>query len=77
MKKLYYSGQENFTSDLFPAPIPASKSVPEWFKDIPKTTESKLGRSESFTYINANSCMPLLDSFTSGYLITHFIVMFM
>lgn len=69
MKKLYYAGQENFTSELMPAPIPASKDVPGWFKDIPKTTESKLGKSDSFTYINANSCMPFLDSFTSGYLI--------
>jgi hypothetical protein len=53
-----------------PAPIPAVKKIPEWYKSIPRYT----GKEKKPTVNNAvdgtiKTCMPVLDAMTAGYLI--------
>jgi hypothetical protein len=50
-------------------PYPSSKhNIPQWYKDIPKYTNGDKG----FKFLNSNnltvkSCLPVIDSLTSGY----------
>jgi hypothetical protein len=54
-----------FTSDSpefkIPHPIPASKSVPEWWRKGPRVIDG---------VETMKNCVPILDSLTAGYLIT-------
>lgn len=53
-------------------PISAKKSIPDWYKNSPKTTDGKQLRLDLSGNINASMkmCMPFLDSMTSGYVMT-------
>ena len=64
-----------FTSSILdpslPEPIPASKKIPEWYKSISRYIDGKKdthpnGEGSKGTI---KTCMPVLDSITSGYLI--------
>jgi hypothetical protein len=46
--------------------IPAKKTIPQWYKDMPTTKEYK----DNFDYSMAKKCSPFLDAMTSGYSIT-------
>ena len=55
-------------------PPPSTMSVPKWFKEIPiyqknitLGSDSKLVVQNNEANYSAKSCMPFLDSFTSGY----------
>jgi hypothetical protein len=50
---------------LVESPNPGTKYVPSWFKDMPKEKENIYKTATDKT---AKSCMPFLDSFTSGYI---------
>jgi hypothetical protein len=51
-------------------PIPASKKIPEWYKSISRYIGNEKKPSESGgTSGTVKTCMPVLDSITSGYLI--------
>jgi hypothetical protein len=54
-----------------PHPIPASKKIPEWYKLIERYVygEKKPPTEANGTTGTIKSCMPVLDSMTSGYLI--------
>lgn len=44
-----------------PHPVPASRTVPEWYRKLPGTAE----KTET-----VKKCVPILDALTSGYVIT-------
>jgi hypothetical protein len=51
-------------SGAIPAPVPASKTVPEWYKNIPRYTDS------ASTNFSVKACLPYLDAMTAGYTLT-------
>lgn len=53
-----------------PAPVPASKLMPQWFKDIRPSVADKSNR-DPFGGVadTAKKCMPLLDAMSLGYII--------
>jgi len=56
----------------FPPPVAASKKIPEWYKDLPRYIggEKKPHADDSgSTNATIKTCMPVLDTLTSGYLI--------
>jgi hypothetical protein len=65
----------NFVSTIIdptlPKPIPASKMMPEWYRSIPRYIggEKKPPINGGATSGTIKTCMPILDTMTSGYLI--------
>jgi hypothetical protein len=60
----------NANDPSIPAPIPAVKKIPEWYKKIPRyIAGEKKPSSESATNGTIKTCMPVLDAMTAGYLI--------
>lgn len=48
-------------------PIPASKIVPEWYKNIPVSLSKTPGYIDNDGVPSVKRCMPVLDYLTSGY----------
>jgi len=59
-KILEYESEVNYSDEL----QPMLKVVPEWYKKMPKTTNSPVTGEELRT---AKACVPFLDALTSGY----------
>lgn len=51
--------------DLLTHPVPIKKLVPDWYKQLSNFTDN----IKNFQSPTAKKCIPLLDSFTSGYAI--------
>jgi hypothetical protein len=66
-KKIYFSRYDN--TDAVYNPGPASKFIPEWYKDAKSylNDEKKPNMHESYTTIKR--CMPVFDAMTAGYVI--------
>ncbi len=48
----------------------AKKNIPQWYKDVPSVNEKNLKfDDENKPFLNIKSCMPIFDSFASGYMI--------
>ena len=62
LSKTIKAFSENIEID-WEKPSPAVKSVPEWFKSISPVDEEKHD-------LTIKKCVPVLDSFTAGYLFT-------
>lgn len=56
---------ESQYKDFLLKPVPIKKLVPDWYKKLSNYTDDKL----NYQNPTAKKCMPLLDSFTSGYAI--------
>jgi hypothetical protein len=50
-------------------PVPASKIIPEWYKDIPPLLDKVPGYLISDGIGSVKKCVPVLDYLTSGYVI--------
>jgi len=57
---------QNFTE----APVPAKKSIPNWYKKIPNfnVKDLKLNTQNVVTNSNLKMCMPFFDALTGGYI---------
>lgn len=53
------------------APQPASKFLPDWYKDLNSYNGSKINK-EGLSNATAKKCLPLFDAMSSGYIITTF-----
>ena len=51
---------------VIPEPKPAHKFIPEWFKKIPSTSDTKRDHFGAPS-ANAKKCMPMLDAMSIGY----------
>ncbi len=51
--------------DFLPPPYPASKAIPEWFKNMPADIQNP--QAEQFATVK--QCPPFLDAMSSGYII--------
>lgn len=64
----------NKTADrIIAPPVPASKMVPDWFKNLPIYTDPDFQECMGpggKTNLTMKACMPALDSFMTGYMLT-------
>ena len=58
-KNIVFKTEQNYLDAKLELPIPAKKNIPEWFKKLKHTAQTR----------TAKGCIPFLDSLTSGYLI--------
>jgi hypothetical protein len=58
-------------SNLFPEPVPAKEVIPKWYKDLSRySVGNKLVIADNGgANMSVKTCMPFLDSLTSGYII--------
>jgi hypothetical protein len=62
-KKVFFVPRSQIVSDINRYPQPSKKYIPEWYKKMSGSYKEKNG----FLVPGPKSCMPFLDSFTSGY----------
>jgi hypothetical protein len=62
-------GDEWVSKDYYP--VPASKMIPEWYKNLP-SYQSSANRFEKSKTQSIKRCMPVFDAFSAGYYILTF-----
>lgn len=71
-KDIKFIPHSELADNLLDPPVPASRTIPEWFKKISQKINSKFehrfpdGKSNK----TVKTCIPFLDTLTSGYMIT-------
>jgi hypothetical protein len=71
MNKITFIPTSKEVQLLVPPPKPAKLYIPEWFKEIPGINYKNIkmiGQGERHVNANIKNCIPVLDSFTSGYI---------
>lgn len=63
-KKVFFMPRDSEVSDSLPSPKPTKEYMPDWFKNMKPSWKDHMG----FLKAGPSKCMPLLDSFTSGYI---------
>lgn len=58
------------TIHFTPAPSPATRFVPEWYKRQSSTVEEKEGLANGMFNGTIKKCMPIFDMMTAGYMLT-------
>ena len=57
--------------EFYPNPLtPAKNHIPDWYKKIPKWKNNKIYDVENGFNNTLKQCMPFLDAFTTGYVVT-------
>jgi hypothetical protein len=57
----------NKINRVIPPPVPASKAIPESYKNIPRHSDTSDKTRNTFT---VKACVPYLDAMTAGYMLT-------
>jgi hypothetical protein len=71
MNKIKFINTSDDVSDIF-APIPASKSLPDWYKKMPSYMNGIKEITSDGTTGTIKKCLPVFDAISNGYLIlTH------
>jgi len=70
MNKISFYPFSDKTSQFAPKPIPATKSVPEWYKKQPGTIDESNFIKQGMTSSTIKRCMPIFDYMTAGYIIS-------
>jgi hypothetical protein len=52
---------------VIPAPVPALRAIPEWYKNIPRYTDEEYQNRDTYS---VKACVPYLDAMTAGYMLT-------
>jgi hypothetical protein len=68
MKIKFYPFSEK-TMDFAPEPMPASKSIPAWYKAQPAEILEKTEMLSGNIASTVKKCMPIFDAMTAGYII--------
>ena len=55
--------------DYIPKPIPASKMLPQWYKDMPSYVDNIKIHEVAGANATIKKCMPIFDTMTTGYFI--------
>jgi hypothetical protein len=66
-KKIYFSRYDN--TEAVYNPTPASKLIPEWYKNAKSYLNNEKKPSIDEAFITIKKCVPVFDSMTAGYLI--------
>ena len=70
MNKISFYPFSDKTLSFAPAPIPATKGVPDWYKKQPGTLDESQFIKQGVSSSTVKRCMPIFDYMTAGYLIT-------
>lgn len=72
MKKIKFVPINKLTEKIIDPPKPASMFVPQWYKKLSPYVDDNIKNHKSRRGLNltAKTCMPLLDSMTTGYMLT-------
>ena len=70
-KKIIFTKVNQYVSDIY-YPKPASSCLPEWYKNTPSYTQEKSDINDKRQNSTIKKCVPVLDAFMSGYIITTF-----
>jgi len=62
-KKIIFCASDKDMLDVWPHPKPASRFIPEEYKNLPRFTNN------NFHEVTVKTCVPFLDSLTAGYII--------
>jgi len=73
IKKIKFTAKSEFYNSC-PKPVPASKLIPDWFKKAKRYGEGEcpihtLDSGNNTTNLTVKTCVPFLDTLTSGYFI--------
>lgn len=69
MKNIIFSSSLSIEKEYYPKP--ASKFVPEWYKNLESYQEGKkIPSGDGVTSATIKKCLPVFDSITAGYIIT-------
>ena len=72
MKKIEFHPVNELTEKILDAPIPASKTIPDWFKRTDGTVHKEYSHRNPNNTANKSVklCVPFIDAFTTGYMLT-------
>ena len=62
-KKIIFCASDKDMLDVWPHPKPASRFIPEEYKNLPRFTNN------NYHEVTVKTCIPFLDSLTAGYII--------
>ena len=68
MKRISFRISSSEIASVEEYPVPSSTVLPEWFKDVPTQSHRDARVLGSRIALNMKSCVPFLDSLTSGYI---------
>jgi len=66
--KIKFIARDPYAYDVCPRPYPASKAIPQWWKDAKPYTSGKFEMNNGNVNTNFIKCTPMLDALTSGYI---------
>jgi hypothetical protein len=69
MNKIRFYPFNASTAEFAPAPIPASKLLPEWYKKQPGIVKNDQALPSGVVNTTVKKCMPVFDLLTAGYII--------
>ena len=64
---------DKITEKITDPPVPASKVIPEWYKNLPLYREAgnnTTRNTDRSTNLTAKACIPVMDAITCGYILT-------
>jgi hypothetical protein len=67
-KKIWFNSSDEMAGLVVEKPVLAKTCVPEWFRMMPSTARKNGGPFRGRDDVTLKSCMPFLDSITSGYI---------
>lgn len=67
--KIKFIASNKYVLEVNPEPVPASKLIPEWWKEMPPYGGGKF-QMNPYPTTTAKKCFPLLDGLTAGYILT-------
>lgn len=68
--KIIFEAQTESIFETRQGPIPASKIIPQWWKDIPKYSLGNTINVSGAAGVTVKQCAPTMDMFGMGYIIT-------
>jgi hypothetical protein len=67
-KLIKFKAQSKHVWEVRERPTPASKNLPQWYKDLPAYTSGNKFNLDPFPNVTVKKCFPILDVLTSGYI---------
>ena len=68
-KMIRFEAQSDHVWEVRQRPIPASKAIPQWYKDMPPYSTGTKFNLDPFPNVTVKKCFPILDILTSGYVV--------
>jgi hypothetical protein len=70
LKKIIFIPKTKYTHSYAPLPEPATKNIPEWYKNEPKYIDDSVDiQKNGMPNLSIKKCMPVFDAMTAGYIL--------